>query len=138
MRLLYWLSDALRHRARRKRVAPDRAAGMRGEDLAQRFVQKRGMVVVARNYRSAVAPGEIDLIVRDGDKLVFIEVKARASDEFGSPDRAVDPEKQANLRRTASRYARMAGVEWQHVRFDIVSVVFSDPPAIDHFIDAFR
>lgn len=93
--------------------------------------------MVARNYRSRSGAGEIDLIARDGDALVFVEVKSRRSEEFGAPDRAVDQEKREALVRTAREYARRAGVEWRKVRFDIVSVVYTDPPSVSHTRDAF-
>src|SRR5450432_3006906 len=59
-----------------------------GEDLAHRFLRRQGYTVVARNYRSGSGAGEIDIVAFDKQDLVFIEVKTRASDEFGSPDRA--------------------------------------------------
>lgn len=131
------LSDAARHRARRRLWAPEHASGRRGEDLAHRFLQRRGFTVVARNFRSRSGAGEIDLVVRDGGTLVFVEVKSRRSEEFGTPDRAVDQEKRDALVRTALEYARRAGVDWQKVRFDIVSVVFTDPPSVVHTEGAF-
>lgn len=93
--------------------------------------------MVARNFRARSGAGEIDLIARDGDTLVFVEVKSRRSEEFGTPDRAVDQEKRNTLVHTALEYARRAGVEWQQVRFDIVSVVFNDPPSVVHTKGAF-
>ena len=71
------------------------------------------------------------------ETLVFVEVKTRASAEFGAPERAVDLEKERFLRHAARDYARRAGVEWNCVRFDIVSVVLSRPPAIEWIQDAF-
>jgi len=66
-------------------------------------------------------------------------VKTRASAEFGEPERAVDAEKQQHVRRAARDYARRAGVEWERVRFDIVSVVLDERPVrIEWIRDAFR
>ena len=73
-----------------------------------------------------------------GGNLVFVEVKTRASAEFGEPERAVDAEKQQHLRRAARDYARRAGVEWERVRFDIVSVVLEHRVRIEWIRDAFR
>jgi putative endonuclease len=129
--------DALRHRARRRVWSPAQAAGRRGEDLAHRTLQKRGFQVVARNYRPRSGPGEIDLVGWDGATLVFVEVKARSTAEFGDPDRAVDHEKRMALVRAAREYARRSNVEWQDVRFDLVSVVLGDPPSVSHTRDAF-
>ena len=81
---LYRLADAARDRGRRKFWPPDQASGRRAEDLAHRFLRRRGMLIVARNYRPPSGAGEIDLIGWDGDRLAFVEVKSRASGEFGA------------------------------------------------------
>ena len=138
LRSLYRFADVLRERSRRRTLNPDQALGRRGEDLAHRFLQRAGMVVVARNYRMASGAGEIDLVGREGDALVFVEVKSRRSDDYGAPDRAIGHEKQSSLVRAAREYARHAAVPWEQVRFDVVTVVFSTPPAITHFRDAFK
>ncbi len=136
-RFLFSLFDSLRDRARRRRMDPGLALGYRAEDLAHRFVQKRGYKVVARNYRPRSGSGEIDLIAWDEGTLVFIEVKSRRTEEFGIPERAVDYEKRELLVRTAREYARRADVDWALVRFDIVSVILTNPPFISHSKDAF-
>ena len=138
LRSLYRFADVLRERSRRRTLNPDQALGRRGEDLAHRFLQRAGMVVVARNYRMASGAGEIDLVGREGDALVFVEVKSRRSDDYGAPDRAIGHEKQSSVVRAAREYARHAAVPWEQVRFDVVTVVFSTPPAITHFRDAFK
>jgi len=135
--LLYRLADRARHRMRRRRADPDFATGRRGEDLAHRFLRRQGFTIVARNYRPRAGAGEIDLIAWEKDQLAFIEVKTRATDEFGTPDRAVDAEKQAYIEHAARDYARRAGVDWGAVRFDIVSVLLTRPPAIGLLRDAF-
>jgi putative endonuclease len=135
---LYRLADAARDRGRRKFWPADLASGRRAEDLAHRFLRRRGIVIVARNYRPPFGGGEIDLIGRDGDRLVIVEVKSRATTEVEAPERAVDREKERFLERAARDYARRAGVDWNQVRFDIVSVVFSQPPRIELFADAFK
>jgi len=135
--LLYRLADRLRHRARTRRAHPDFAAGRRGEDLAHRFLRRQGYTIVARNFRPRNRAGEIDLIAWERDYLVFVEVKSRASEEFGTPDRAVDPEKQDHLVRAAGEYAHRAGVAWERVRFDIVGILLTQPPQIDLVRDAF-
>ena len=128
--LLYRAADALRrcsYRANHGRI---------GEDLAHRYLRRKGCTVVARNYRRRSGHGEIDLVVWDGDKLVFVEVKTRENDAFGEPERAVDAEKQFHLLGAAREYARRVDVPWQQVRFDVVSVVLS-PRRIEWRRDAF-
>jgi putative endonuclease len=132
---LYRFADLLRHRARRRHLTEDHALGRRGEDIAQRFLQRAGIVIVDRNYRMASGAGEVDLVGWEADRLVFVEVKSRKTDEFGAPDRAIGREKEARLIRAAREYARHADVPWEKVRFDIVSVVFSTPLAITHLRD---
>lgn len=132
---LYQLADLLRQRALRRRLTEDHALGRRGEDIAQRFLQRSGLVIVDRNYRMASGAGEVDLVGWEADRLVFIEVKSRKTDEFGAPDRAIGREKESRLIRAAREYARHAGVPWEKARFDVVTVVFSTPPAVTHFHD---
>jgi len=134
---LFRLSDWARHRARARRWNPDHAAGRRGEDLAHRFLERRGFTIVARNYRPPAGGGEIDLIAWQGETLVFVEVKSRSGEEHGAPDRNVSAAKYTTLLRAGRDYARRADVPWDRVRFDLVSVVLSTPPAITHAPDAF-
>jgi len=136
--LLYHLADRLRHRARRRAIDPDLAAGRRGEDLAHRFLRRQGFTVVARNFRPRSAgAGEVDLIAWERERLVFVEVKSRATDDYGTPDRAVGPEKQRHIERAAREYSRRANVDFGLVRFDIVSVLLTRPPKIELLRDAF-
>jgi putative endonuclease len=129
--LLYRAADALRRRL----LASDH--GRVGEDLAHRYLRKHGCTIIARRYRPNSGGGEIDLVAWHGGTLVFVEVKTRASAEFGAPERAVDAEKQVYLTRAGRDYARRAGVEWGKVRFDIVSIVLAQPPEIEWIRDAF-
>ena len=131
------LLDWIRDRVHRRYWSPEMALGARGEDLAMRFLQRQKFVISARNYRPRNGKGEVDLIAWDGTELVFIEVKTRSSVETGSPERAVHPEKQQHLIRAAQAYTRSAGLAWDVVRFDVVSIVVADSPEIKHFRNAF-
>jgi putative endonuclease len=121
---------------RRRLYASDH--GRVGEDLAHRYLRRKGCTVVARNFRSRSGAGEIDLVAWDGDALAFVEVKTRSSEEYGAPEAAVDAEKRIALERTAREYSLRSGVEWEKARFDIVSVVLQRPPRIEWLRDAFR
>ena len=136
--LLYEFADGLRHHARKRRWPAYQSLGRRGEDFAHRFLQRAGIIVIARNYRLASGAGEIDLVGWDHDTLVFVEVKSRATDEFGAPDRAIDGEKRKRMLRAARDFARHAEVPWEKVRFDVVTVVFSTPPMVTHFRDMMK
>jgi putative endonuclease len=130
--LLYRAGDALRRRA----FGAD--SGKIGEDLAHRYLRARGCTVVARNYRTRSGSGEIDLVAWDGEVLAFVEVKTRATREFGAPEAAVDADKRERLERAARDYARRANVEWEKTRFDIVSIVLAGRPEIEWLRNAFR
>jgi putative endonuclease len=132
---IYRFADLLRHRARLRRQTRDQALGRRGEDIAHRLLQRAGIIVVDRNYRMSSGAGEVDLIGWERDTLVFIEVKSRTTSDYGSPDRAIGPEKEASLVRAAREYARHAEVPWDKVRFDVVNVVFGVPPEVTHLRD---
>jgi putative endonuclease len=130
--------DSLRDARRRRIWDRDKASGRRGEDLAHRFLRKQGYSIVARNYRLSSGDAEADLIARDGEDLVIVEVKTRATDEFGPPEQAVNPEKRRHLMRVAREYARKTNTPWEHMRFDIVSIVLREPPQITLLRAAFR
>src|SRR6185295_11507416 len=105
-------------------------SGRRGEDLAHRFLRRQGFTIVARNYRLASGDAEADLIAWEGSTLVFIEVKSRASEDFGPPDRAIGEEKRRHLLRLARAYTRKSDTPWEKVRFDVVTVLLTRPPQI--------
>jgi len=135
---LHQFADALRHHARLRRETPEMAAGKRGEDIAHRFLERAGIVVVARNYRTANGSSEIDLIGWDKDTLVVVEVKSRTSEEVSAPERAMSSDKEHAVIRGAREYARHAEIPFEKVRFDVISVVLGKPPAVRHQRDAFR
>jgi putative endonuclease len=118
--------DLLRHARRQRVMSADLALGRRGEDLAHRFLRRQGFTIVARNYRLAAGDAEADLIAREGEELVIVEVKTRQSVEFGPPERAIGPDKQRHLIRVAREYARKTDTPWARIRFDVVTVVLAD------------
>lgn len=132
--LLGWI-DALRAFALRGRGPPRRALGRRAEDLAQRYLQKKGYRLLARNW-TGPALAEVDIVATDGQRTVFVEVKSRQGEEHGSPERAVDTIKRSAQRRAARAWARSARIDVRAIRFDLVTVVFTDPPRIEHQTDA--
>lgn len=110
--------------------------GKRGEALAVAHLKKQGMSIEARNYRCRL--GEIDLVAREGDTLIFVEVRSRTSTGFGLPQETVDHRKQRRLRRIAEVY--LSGRSETPVRFDVVAVLFNpqgEPRHIEHIPDAF-
>jgi putative endonuclease len=113
------------------------ALGKRGEDLAVEALEGRGYAILARRYRTRY--GEIDIIAEDGSTLVFVEVKARADDEFGTAAEAVTAGKQRRLARMAAYYLLCTGATDRPCRFDVVAIMLRDraQPQIELFRDAF-
>ena len=99
-----------------------RQAGDYGEREAARFLKSRGYKILARQWK-ADCGCEIDLLARDGDTLVFVEVKTRSSEKFGHPADAVDSEKQRRVARAAREYLRRLGRSDVYYRFDVVEVI---------------
>lgn len=112
--------------------------GGRGEDLAVRYLRKRGYKVIERNYRCLW--GEIDLIARNKGTLVFVEIKARSSSGFGLPQEAVDRFKQRKLVQVAKAYMAQHHLEETiATRFDVVAIHLSPSgPEITLIKDAFQ
>lgn len=100
--------------------------GRNGEDLACQYLKKLGFKILQRNYR--IRGGEIDIIAKDKEYLVFVEVKARYSHEFGLPAEAITPWKIKALLKTALFYTQK--IKWgeKAYRIDLVSVDFINNP----------
>ena len=104
-------------------TAGRRALGARGEQLAARWYEANGYVVLSRNWRCR--DGELDIVARTGSTIVFVEVKTRSSDAFGSPAAAVTPTKQRRLRTLALLWLRAHEVHGDDLRFDVARVIGS-------------
>lgn len=122
--------DQWRARLAERAHTPAHSLGLRAEDLAHRYLEQRGYVILDRNWFDLGSLSEIDLVARHEDELVFVEVKARASDEIAAPESAMNAVKRAALLRGARAYARRAGASLERVRFDLLTVVFADPPRV--------
>ena len=110
--------------------------GKIGEDLAVSELEHRGYAIIARRYRTRC--GEIDVIADDRGTLVFVEVKARATAEFGTAAEAVTPWKQRRLTRMAREFLVLEHVRDRPCRFDVVAIMFDGPaPVIELYVNAF-
>ncbi len=98
--------------------------GERGEKFAARYLRGHGYKILVRRFKSRA--GEIDIVCRHKDWLVFVEVKTRQSDRYGAPSEAVAREKQKHLSKVALDYLRLLGHPPIHWRFDIVEVIWPD------------
>jgi len=110
--------------------------GSEGEQLAASYLEKKGYVILERNYRYKHA--EIDLIVQKDEWLVFVEVKTRGSHQFGFPEEFVDDQKAEKIGEGAEQY--ILEKEWMNnVRYDIISITIKNGiPDILHFEDAIQ
>ena len=108
------------------------AAGRRAEDAALARLRQSGLTLLARNYRAR--RGEIDLVMRDGDTIVFVEVRYRSGTGYGGAAESVDYRKRAKLIAAAQSYLQQN--RWRHAcRFDVVAL---QGARLDWLRDAFR
>lgn len=113
-----------------------RKKGTVGEGLAVEYLEKKGYRIIQRNYR--YEHGEIDIVAEDGNTLVFIEVKARRSKEFGEPEDAVTPRKRDKIRATAEGYLFKNNIDDKNCRFDVIAIDYQcNKTEIRHIPDAF-
>ena len=113
--------------------------GDRGELAAERYLLKRGYIILFRKYEDKF--GEIDLIAVDLDTIVFVEVKTRSSDDAGNPAEAVDHGKQMHLTKTGIGFLKWHRLTEHAARFDVVAILgdpSSDGAEIKHYINAFE
>ena len=99
--------------------------GARGEKLACRFLRHKGYKILYRNFKGR-SGGEIDIVCRDRDTLVFVEVKTRTREDFGRPIAAVDREEQKRISRGGLNWLRMLDNPDILFRFDVVEVIISE------------
>lgn len=113
-----------------------RGIGDRGEDSALRMLLAKGYELVERNYRTRY--GEIDLILREGECLVFVEVKLRRGAAFGDPAEAVTPRKQETIRSIAEQYIVEREPDFEEARFDVIGIQEgAGTPEVRHIEGAF-
>ncbi len=128
-----WLSSWFR-----KPGAEHLRRGSEGEKLACRHLRRHGYKILYRNFRGRTG-GEIDIVCRDHDTLVFVEVKTRGSQDFGRPLEAVRSDQQRRISRGALAWLRMLDNPDILFRFDIVEVLLreGDPPHVELIRNAF-
>ena len=111
--------------------------GKQGERVAELYLQKKGYKVVERNYRCS--GGELDLIVLDRRVVVFVEVKTRTGDGFGTPLEAVEFRKQQRMIRAAQFFLAEKNLQQRDARFDVVGVSWpGKDPVVEHIENAFE
>jgi len=112
--------------------------GRFGEELAAKYLEQAGWALCARNWHAG-RTGEIDIIGWDGDILVFVEVKTAKTARYGHPVTWVDARKQSQLARLAELFVAQGDLVFSATRFDVITIdAEKQPPAITHYVDAFR
>jgi putative endonuclease len=110
--------------------------GQKGEGLAANFLRRKGYKIIAQNYKTSI--GEIDIIARDRETLVFIEVKTRESLQYGQPFEAVNRHKKRKIANVATLYLKRLA-EIPPCRFDVVSIYYEyGRPECELIQDAFE
>ncbi|MBP6239026.1 MAG: YraN family protein [Saprospiraceae bacterium] len=117
-------------------MARQQTIGNLGEEKATLFLQEIGYKILERNWRFSKA--EIDIIAKDGEVLVFVEVKSKSYTFFGAPEESVSAYKENLIIDAAHQFMIKIGHDWE-IRFDIISIVFdkNKDASITHFKDAF-
>jgi putative endonuclease len=112
--------------------------GEKSESIAAKYLSKNhGYKILKRNYRNQL--GEIDIIAKDGDTLVFVEVKAARTEAFGNPKCAVTPKKQRKISMVALYYLKSTGQCNAKARFDVAAIRFCENrPIVEVVKNAFE
>ncbi len=110
--------------------------GKFGEELARDFLLEKGYEILAENYRTPL--GEIDLVVKEGNTIVFVEVRTRSSKIFGTPLESITPRKQERLIRLAIHFCVNYSLYSQNFRFDVIGIFTNKYESkIEHIMNAF-
>ena len=118
-------------------LEPRKAQGDAGEERACRHLDRSGFTIVERNFRTR--GGEIDIVARKGDVLVFVEVRSREVTDFGTPEESVTPAKRRRIVATARRYlSNVPPSSWREARFDVIAIEGGgDAAVLRHYPAAF-
>ena len=117
---------------------PRSELGLQGERLAESFLRRQGLKTLARRFSTPV--GELDLVMREGETIVFVEVKTQRDRTFKDPEEQVGPAKRRKLMKAVEWFLHRRKLEAQPLRFDVVGIVLPEEgeAEIRHFPDAFQ
>ena len=123
-----------------RQITPKQSLGNWGEETARTYLQKQGLLFMCANWRCKA--GEVDLVMREGDTVIFVEVRLRQQTTYGAGYETVSWQKQRKLIKTASWYLQSTNQHHMSVRFDVVSIAYNPntpntPPDINHIPHAF-
>lgn len=115
-----------------------RNRGARGEAIAVEYLRRNGYAILEKNFRDSISRSEIDVIVKRGDEIIFVEVKAGYGKQFGPPETWVHPRKQKRIARAAQRYLQDHQLFDAPCRFDVIGIILDrTTPHITHIEQAF-
>ncbi len=110
--------------------------GKKGEDIARKYLVKKGYKIITSNYYTRY--GEIDIICEKEKELIFVEVKTRRNTNYGSPEEAITKQKIAHLRKAALIYLDKEGKNYKGLRFDVIGILWQgEDISINHIEAAF-
>ena len=99
-----------------------RSKGVEGETLAATYLEQQGYRILERNFR--FDRGEVDLVAEEGEELVFVEVKTRYGEKFGTPEEAMTTKKETLMKKVAEGYLHVHQIDQHACRFDVVAITF--------------
>lgn len=117
----------------------NKAKGDLGEKIAEEYLKKYGYIILEKNFRTKI--GEIDIIAKDGEYIVFVEVKTRHDNIYGTPGEAVNSSKQHKIIRTTQLYIMKKNLYKYDLRFDVIEIIlnnYNEDPAIKLIKNAFQ
>lgn len=115
---------------------PNNSYGKIGEELAEQYLIRKDYYILAKNYHSRF--GEIDIIAADGDSIIFVEVKTRTQNMFGSPLEAITKQKLFKMVKTSQFYLSQRSLHSKPYRYDAIEIIFGkedDRPVINHLMN---
>ena len=109
-----------------------REIGKQKEDLAVEYLKRKGYKIIKQNFHTK--SGEIDIIAKDKNTLVFIEVRSKSYKDFGTPEETIDKQKQRKIIKTAKIFLKNHNLDYDEIRFDVISILKEN---INHIENAF-
>lgn len=110
--------------------------GSWGEEIAESYLKKKGYTILNRNFRSKI--GELDIVARDGNVIVFIEVKTRNKLSYGLPCESINEIKKRHIKRMADFYTMINNIEDIDLRIDVIEIfIIEDTVSVHHIENAF-
>ncbi len=100
-----------------------KSIGRLGEELAERFLQRKGYTIIEKNFHTRF--GEIDIVARQNSAFIFVEVKTRTSTFFGSPEESITPYKQERWKKSVWVYCQTKNLHHKHLQFDVIAILLN-------------